>query len=117
MPLLLSRLHKNTSLFRFHVVRLFTFFGPPTIRETAKCAGGWKQELERVAIRETVKCAGGWKQELERVGYRNRFRTMIRAPKEQLPPLGVWPHALARVAALPDVIFEVLRSKPNLVPS
>jgi hypothetical protein len=42
---------------------------------------------------------------------------MIRAPKETLPRRGVWPHALARVAALSDVIFEVLRSKPSLVPS
>jgi hypothetical protein len=30
---------------------------------------------------------------------------------------GVWPRALARVEILPDVIFEVLRSEPNLVPS
>jgi hypothetical protein len=42
---------------------------------------------------------------------------MIRAPKEKRPPLGIWIHALARVATFPDVIFEVLRSKPNLVPS
>ncbi len=34
-----------------------------------------------------------------------------------LPPLGVWSHALAQAATLPDVIFDVLRSKPNLVPS
>jgi hypothetical protein len=51
------------------------------------------------------------------VGYRNRFLPLIRAPKERLPPRGVWPHALARVATLPDVILEVLRSNPNLVPS
>jgi hypothetical protein len=42
---------------------------------------------------------------------------MIRAPKETLPPLGIWPPALARVASLPNVIFEVLRSNPTLVPS
>jgi hypothetical protein len=54
---------------------------------------------------------------MERLGYRNGFRPFIRAPKERLPPHGVWSHALARVASLPDVIFEVLRSKPNLVPS
>jgi hypothetical protein len=51
------------------------------------------------------------------LGYRNRFLPLIRAPKERLPPRGVWPCALARVATLPDVIFEVLGSKPNLVPS
>jgi hypothetical protein len=36
---------------------------------------------------------------------------------ERLPPRGIWPHALARAATLPQVTFEVLRSKPNLVPS
>ncbi len=41
----------------------------------------------------------------------------MRAPKERLPPRGVWPHALAQVTTLPDVLFEVLRPKPNLVPS
>jgi hypothetical protein len=56
-------------------------------------------------------------QEMERLGYRNSFLTLIRAPKDRLPPRGLWPHALARIAKLPDVIFEVLRSKPNLVPS
>jgi hypothetical protein len=55
---------------------------------------------------------------MERLGYRNRFLSLIRrAPKERLPPRGIWPHALARVAMLPNVIFEVLRSKPSLVPS
>jgi hypothetical protein len=56
-------------------------------------------------------------QEMERLGYRNCFFTLTRAPKERLPPRGVWPRALAQVAALHAVIFEVLRSKPNLVPS
>jgi hypothetical protein len=55
-------------------------------------------------------------QEMERLGYRNRFLPLIRAPKERLPPRSVWPRALARVAILPDVIFEVLRSKPGLAP-
>jgi hypothetical protein len=55
-------------------------------------------------------------QEMERFGCRNRFLTLMRAPKERLPPRGVWPRALARVA-LPDVIFDVLRCKPSLVPS
>jgi hypothetical protein len=55
---------------------------------------------------------------MECLGYRNCFHPLIRAPKEALPPRGVWPHALVRVATtLPDVIFEVLRSKPSLVPS
>jgi hypothetical protein len=98
MPLLLIGLRKNTSLFRFHVANCAPSSVPPTPAETAKCAGGWMQEMERL-------------------GYRNRFRILVRAPKERLPPRGVWSRALARVAALPGVIFEVLRSKPSLVPS
>jgi hypothetical protein len=98
MPLLLEGLRKNTSLFRFHVTDCAPSYVPPTTEEMAKFAGGWMQEMERL-------------------GYRNRFLPIIRAPKESLPPRGLWPHALARVAILPDVLFEVLRSKPNLVPS
>jgi hypothetical protein len=53
-------------------------------------------------------CGNGWVTET--------FLPLMHTPK-RLPPRGVWPRALARVATLPDVIFEVLRSKPNLVPS
>jgi hypothetical protein len=98
MPLLLEGLRKNTSLFRFHVDGCAPIWFPPIPEDTAKCAGGWMQEVEHL-------------------GYRNCFRSLIRAPKDRLPPRGVWPHALAQVATLPDVIFEVLRSKPKLVPS
>ena len=97
-PLLLAGLRQNTSLCRFHVENCAPTSAPPSTRETAKCAGGWMQEMERL-------------------GYRNRFRLLIKASKERLPPRGVWPHALARVAILPDVLFEMLRSKPSLVPS
>jgi hypothetical protein len=48
------------------------------------------------------KYAGGWMQETERLGYRNRVLCLIRAPTESLPP---------------DIIFELLRFIPNLVPS
>jgi hypothetical protein len=98
MPLLLEGLRENTSLFRFHVAGCEPYKVPPTTEETLKCAGGWMQEIV---------C----------LGYRNRFLSLIRAPKEKLPTRGVWPRALARVATFPDVIFEVLRSKPSLVPS
>jgi Ran GTPase-activating protein (RanGAP) involved in mRNA processing and transport len=98
MPSLLAGLRKNTSLFRFHLTDCAPSSFPPTTEDTARCAGGWMQEIERLVCR-------------------NRFLPMIRAPQERLPPLGVWPRALARVATLPDVIFEVLRCKPNLVPS
>jgi hypothetical protein len=97
-PKVLAGLRKNTSLFCFNVAGYAPFSVPPTPQETARCAGGWMQEVQGL-------------------GYRNRFLPLIRATKEKLPPRGVWPHALARVAILPDVIFEVLRSKPNLVPS
>jgi hypothetical protein len=98
MPLLLAGLCRNTSLFRFHVANCAPSSVPPTPEETAKCALGWMQEMERL-------------------GYQNRFRPLVGAPKERLPPHGLWPQALARVASLTDVIFDVLRSKPSLVPS
>jgi Leucine-rich repeat (LRR) protein len=98
MPLLLAGLHKNTSLFRFHVDGCAPSSVPPRAHETARSAGGWMQEMEHLE-------------------YRNRFRSLLRAPKERLPPLSVWSHALARVATLPNVVFEVLRSQPSLVPS
>jgi Ran GTPase-activating protein (RanGAP) involved in mRNA processing and transport len=96
MPILLAGLRKNTSLFRFHVSGYAPSSNPPLTLETASCESGWMQEMEGL-------------------GYRNCFLPMVRAPKERLPPRGVWPHALARVAILPDIIFEVLRSKPSLV--
>jgi Ran GTPase-activating protein (RanGAP) involved in mRNA processing and transport len=98
MPSLLEGLRNNTSLFRFHVADCAPSSVPPTTEETNKCSGGWMQEMERL-------------------GYRNRFLCLTRAPKERHPPRGVWLRALVRVATLPDVIFEVLRSKPSLVPS
>jgi hypothetical protein len=98
MSLLLAGLRKNTSLFRFHFAGCSPSSVPPSPAATARYAGGWMQEMQRV-------------------GYRNRFLPLIRAPKERLPPRGIWPHALARVATVPDVLFEVLRSKPSLVPS
>jgi hypothetical protein len=54
MPLLLAGLRKNTSLFRFHVVHFApslvppTSFVPPTPEETARRAGSWMQEMERL---------------------------------------------------------------------
>jgi Ran GTPase-activating protein (RanGAP) involved in mRNA processing and transport len=98
MPLLLAGLRKNTSLFRFNVTACAPHLFPPTPEEAARCAGGWMQEIEGLR-------------------YRNRCLTLIRAPKDTLPPLGVWPRALARVAIYPDYIFLVLCSKPGLVPS
>jgi Ran GTPase-activating protein (RanGAP) involved in mRNA processing and transport len=98
MPLLLEGLRNNTSLFRFHVADCTPSSVPPTTEQKRRCAGGWMQEMERL-------------------GYRNCFRALIRAPKERRPPRGIWVHALTRVATFNDVIFDVLRSKPNLVPS
>ncbi len=84
------------SLFRFHVAGC------------ARCRAAATSE-------EMARCGCGWMQDVERLGYRNRFRPLIRAPEERRPPRGVWPRALARVATLPDIIFEVLRSNPSLV--
>jgi Ran GTPase-activating protein (RanGAP) involved in mRNA processing and transport len=98
MPFVLAGLRKNTSLFHFHVTGCTPDSVPPTTQDTSRCSGGWMQEME---------C----------LGYRNRFLTFICAPEETHRPGGIWAHALARVAKLPDVIFEVLRSKPSLVPS
>jgi hypothetical protein len=55
-------------------------------------------------------------QETKRLGYRNSFLTFIRTPEETDRPRGVWPHALVSVTTFPGAIFEVLRSKPSLVP-
>jgi hypothetical protein len=96
MPLLLAGLRKNTSVFRFHVTGCAPSSVPPTSAETARYAGGWMQEMERL-------------------GYRNRCLSVIRAPKERLPPRGVLSHALAKIATFHDAIFEVLRSEPSLV--
>jgi hypothetical protein len=98
MPLLLAKLRENKSLFRFHIIGCAPFIVPPLPEKTARCAGGWMQEVKGL-------------------GYRNRCLTLIRAPKEALAPLGVWPRALARVATYPDFMFEVLCSIPSFVPS
>jgi hypothetical protein len=95
MRLLLAGLCKNTSLFHFHVAGGAPSSAPPTTEETARYAGGWMQEMERL-------------------GYRNRFLSSLRTPEETHRPRGVWPHALARVATFPDAIFEVFRSLTQL---
>jgi Ran GTPase-activating protein (RanGAP) involved in mRNA processing and transport len=95
MSFLLAGLRNNTSLFRFHAAGSATLSVPPTAEATARCSGGWVQEMDNF-------------------GYRNRFLYMIRVPKERLLPRGIWPHALSRVATLPDAIFELLRSKSQL---
>jgi Ran GTPase-activating protein (RanGAP) involved in mRNA processing and transport len=48
MPLLLAGLRKNTSLFRFRVTNCMHSSVPPTTEETARCAGGWMQEIKRL---------------------------------------------------------------------
>jgi hypothetical protein len=77
MPLLLAGLRKNTSLFRIHVENCAPYFVPPTPEETAECAGGWMQEMERLE-------------------YWNRFLTSIRTPDETRQPPGVWPLRLPK---------------------
>jgi hypothetical protein len=65
MPLLLEGLRKNTSLFRIR-----TLLHLPRSHQ--------HQE-------ETARCAGGWMREMERVGYRNRFLPLIRAERKGGP--------------------------------
>jgi hypothetical protein len=96
MPLLLEGLRKNTSMFRFHVAD--DAHGPFLTG---------RKERER--------CVRSWMQETKHFGYRNRCLSLIRTPEETHQPRGIWPPALARVAAFPDDIFQVLRSKPKLV--
>jgi hypothetical protein len=100
MPLLLTGLRENKSLFCFHVTGCAPFSFPPDTEETARFAGGWMQEMERLGYRN--RC----------LSLRNRCLSLILAQ-----PRGIWPHALAWVATFPDVIFEVLRSNTILVPS
>jgi hypothetical protein len=98
MPLLLAALRKNTSLFRVNVTGCAPYFVPHTPEETARFDGGWMEEMGRLE-------------------HRIRFLTFIRKSEETDRPRGVWPCAVARVATFPAIIFEVLRSKPTLVPS
>ena len=59
MPSLFEGLLQNTSWFRFHVADCAPPFVLPTTEDTARCTGGWIQEMERL-------------------GYRNRFRYVRR---------------------------------------
>jgi hypothetical protein len=75
---------QNTSLFRFHVTDC-ALSVPPTP--------------------ETAKCAGGWMQEMERLGYQKPLLTFGTACGRGLPLGSLGSHALADVAKLPDVIL------------
>ena len=79
MSLLVAGLRNNTSLSRFYVADCAPRSVPPTTEDADKCTGGKMQEREH---------------------YRNHGLALIGMPKETLPPLGVWPRALARVATL-----------------
>jgi hypothetical protein len=51
MPLLLEELRENTSLFRIQVAICAPALVPPRTEETARFAGGWMQEMERLGYR------------------------------------------------------------------
>jgi hypothetical protein len=105
-----------TNLFRFHVVGCAPSSFPPS----TDCA----PSSFPPSTDERAKCDGGWMQEMECLGYRNRFRPLMRAPKETLPPRGVWPYALARVqflrCCIPNPAWcrlkkrEVKRKRPKI---
>jgi Ran GTPase-activating protein (RanGAP) involved in mRNA processing and transport len=61
------------------------------------------------------RCSGGWMQSMQYLADRNRFLSLLRATLDDPPPRGLWPHALAKVAARRDILMYVLGSKPNLV--
>jgi hypothetical protein len=110
MPLLLVGLRKNKSLFRFHVTGCAPALVPPTTEDTAKSAGGWMQDMERVGYRRLDARHGT-------CGVPKLLSPFVRCAERGAT--ASWCLALCafRVATLPDVIFEVLRSKPSLVPS
>jgi hypothetical protein len=58
-------------------------------------------------------------QEIKFLGHRNRFAPLLKASNlpGTSPPLGIWSRALAKVAREPDVLFHVLRNKPNFAAS
>jgi Ran GTPase-activating protein (RanGAP) involved in mRNA processing and transport len=95
MPSVLEALHKNTSLCRLNTSNWAPDEFPPTAEETSRCTGGWIEEMKYV-------------------GYRNSFLPLLRAPVNNPAIGGIWSHSLAKVATLPDVLFHVLRAKPDL---
>jgi hypothetical protein len=96
MPSLIKGLRKNTSLVQVDIVGCSPLIFPLTAANMNEFAGGWMQEVQAV-------------------GYRNRFRPLVCASVDTAPPLGLWSPALSKVAALPDALFYLLRSKPSLV--
>jgi hypothetical protein len=59
---------------------------------------------------------GEWSQELSFILYRNKFSRLLQASDtDDRESLGLWSHALASVAAQPDVLFHVLTSKAGLI--
>jgi hypothetical protein len=98
MPSLIKGLRKNTSLVQVDIVGCSPLIFPLTAANINTHSGDWMQEVQYL-------------------GYRNRFRPLVRASVDTAPPLALWSLALAKVAALPDALFYVLRAKPSLVHS
>jgi Ran GTPase-activating protein (RanGAP) involved in mRNA processing and transport len=96
IPFLIEGLRKNKSLVQVDIVGCSPLVFPLTAENINQFSSGWMQEVQYL-------------------GYRNRFRPLVRASVGTAPPLGLWSHALAKGAALPDALFYVLRSKPSLV--
>jgi Ran GTPase-activating protein (RanGAP) involved in mRNA processing and transport len=95
MPSILEGLRENTSLVQVTFDGCTPLHFPPSRTDTTRCAGRRMQEMQYL-------------------GHRNRFMPLLREPAYDSPPLGLWPHALAKVATQQDVLFYVLRSKPTL---
>ncbi len=48
--------------------------------------------------------------EIQYLGFRNHFLPLLLENADPAPPLGIWSHALSKVATFPDALFRVLRS-------
>lgn len=49
-------------------------------------------------------------QEIHYFGFRNHCLPLVQEDGDPHPPLGIWFHALIKVATFTDVLFRVLRS-------
>jgi Ran GTPase-activating protein (RanGAP) involved in mRNA processing and transport len=78
---------------------------------------GFRKNTSLMEVSMEWYAPGEWSQELKFLGHRNRFTPLLKSSDSQdaSPRLGIWSRALAKIAAEPDVLFHVLRSKPNLV--
>jgi hypothetical protein len=83
---------------------------------------GFRKNTSLVEVTINIGCGGcdalgDCLQEIKFLGRRNRFTPLLKAsdPPGTSLRLGIWSLALAKVATEPDVLFHVLRNKPELL--